>query len=588
VKTTLRTMVHRIRDRVLRLPRAAIAALAVVMIGVVAVGGVFMFRTYQFVQHDNEFCLSCHLMQDPHERFAMSEHRGLGCKACHQPTMMVRTQMALTQILENPDEIHTHAEVPNRACAQCHIEGDPEKWRIISNSVGHRVHMESDDPSLSGLMCVECHSTSIHKFTAVTQTCAQSGCHEDTQIRLGRMSDLTIHCVGCHDFSRPVSDVAPGEIGVKPLQPRRDECLSCHAMRTMLTDFPVDEPHEAACGACHNPHDQETPRQAQRTCATGGCHEQPETSTPLHRGLAVGVLQDCLACHPAHEFRVVGENCLGCHSTIFQDRPLTPRPAAGRAPDAAPITATPETRTGISGRLGRLLGREPEAPRVTVQAARGVRRLDLPFEFSHNRHRNVECVQCHVSDQTHGALTITSVRGCRECHHTGPQVAQQCTNCHTQAEIQGQLHRVSAPVRLTAGNRTAMRQLPFNHRQHTQTACVNCHTEPLTRAVTQNCTGCHAEHHRPAATCMNCHARPPADAHDLNSHLTCSGSGCHIELPFQGVPRTRNACLSCHQDLVRHEPGQECVRCHVLPAPRAAAATGAPRPTLAGPNGGHP
>lgn len=588
----LQTIVHRLRDWLLRLPKAALAALAVTVIGVVAVGGVFMYRTYDYVQHDNEFCLGCHLMQDPHERFAQSEHRGLGCKACHQPTMMVRTQMALTQILENPDSIHTHAEVPNRACASCHIEGDPEKWQIISNSVGHKLHLESEDPSLSGLMCVECHSSSIHKFTAVTNTCSQSGCHENTQVKLGKMSELTIHCVGCHDFSRPASDTVMGEIGVKPLQPRRDECLSCHAMRTMLTDFPANEPHEAACGACHNPHDQETPRQAQRTCATGGCHEQPETLTPMHRGLAVGVLQDCLACHPAHEFRAPADNCLACHPNVFQDRPAAVRRSpVGLAPEPAPITPTPETRSGLSGRLGRLLSgrtaqQQPAAPPRVQQTPRP----DIPLEFSHNRHREVECTQCHRSDQSHGALTVTSVRGCRECHHTGPQIAAQCTNCHTQAEVQGQLHRVDQPLRLTAGNRTPVRRLPFSHRQHPQIACVNCHTETLTRAVTRTCDGCHVDHHRPAATCMNCHAKPPHGAHDLNSHLTCSGSGCHTALPFQGVPRTRNACLSCHQDLVRHEPGQECVKCHILPRPREGGATGAPaRPGASGgPNGGHP
>ena len=36
-----------------------------------------------------------------------------------------RSQMALTQILENPDSLSIHAEVPNERCESCHVDGDP-------------------------------------------------------------------------------------------------------------------------------------------------------------------------------------------------------------------------------------------------------------------------------------------------------------------------------------------------------------------------------------------------------------------------------------------------------------------------------
>jgi hypothetical protein len=546
----------RLRDWLRGLPPAALASLALLVLGAVGVGGVFMYRTYTYVEYDNEFCMSCHLMQEPHEQFAQSEHRGLGCKACHQPSMAIRTQMALTQILENPDQIHTHAEVPNRACATCHIEGDPDTWRQIANTVGHRVHLESDDPSLQGLMCVECHSATIHSFTGINRTCAQSGCHEDTQIRLGRMSDLTIHCVGCHDFSRPSSDIVVGEIGVKPLQPRRDECMTCHSMRTLLTDFPADEPHEAACGACHNPHDQETPRQAQRTCATAGCHAQPDTLTPMHRGLAVGVLQDCLACHDAHVFRVQGDNCIGCHEDIYRngERSVAPRRAA-----SAP-----------SGLFARVVNVLPESWRPglaqTAQVQEQPRRA-VALDFTHARHERVECAQCHNSDRTHGAVTVTSVRECRECHHT-PPTAATCTNCHQPGEFMGTRHRIPQRMRLSAGpDRT--RQLPFVHRQHDRVECTQCHGPTLTRAVSASCNDCHEQHHEPNRTCISCHVTPPADAHTAEAHLGCAGAGCHEPVPFSGVPRTRNLCLSCHQDMVDHEPGRNCINCHALPRPRA-------------------
>ena len=37
-------------------------------------------------------------------------------------------------------------------------------------------------------------------------------------------------------------------------------------------------------------------------------------------------------------------------------------------------------------------------------------------------------------------------------------------------------------------------------------------------------------------------------AHPLEKvHVGCTGAGCHQEVPFEGVPRTRNLCVACHQ-----------------------------------------
>jgi hypothetical protein len=250
-----------------------------------------------------------------------------GCKAWGarraRPNILERSQMGLAQVIERPDEIRVHAHVPNAVCAECHIEGDPERWRHIASTAGHRIHLESDDPVLSGFQCVECHSTGVHEFAPTDRTCGQGGCHEATTIQLGRMADITIHCATCHEFTAPVPETAlPVDVATS-LRPTAAECMSCHQMRLLLTDFPPDEPHDAACGACHNPHTQETPTQAVQTCGTVGCHERPADLTPFHRGLGVGVLEDCLACHEAHDFRIPhgGTDCLACHSDIYQDAP---------------------------------------------------------------------------------------------------------------------------------------------------------------------------------------------------------------------------------------------------------------------------
>ncbi|HSL71400.1 MAG TPA: NapC/NirT family cytochrome c, partial [Longimicrobiales bacterium] len=248
--------------RIRHLPARWVVPLLIVVVGGIVTGSIFMYRTYNYVQHDNDFCLSCHLMREPYERFAQSAHRGLGCKACHQPTPIARAQMGLAQIVEQPESLTVHAEVPNERCIDCHVKGNPAEWRLISNSAGHRIHLESQDRRLRDLTCVQCHSTSVHEFAATSRTCAQSGCHETTDIQLGKMGELTMHCIACHDFSRPVRTNVPADSLRVVLQPQREQCLSCHQMRALVADMPADDPHAGACGACHDPHEQRTPAEA--------------------------------------------------------------------------------------------------------------------------------------------------------------------------------------------------------------------------------------------------------------------------------------------------------------------------------------
>ena len=166
-------------------PIGLVVAVGVILAIGVPTAGYYTYRTYDYIQHDNDFCMSCHLMADPFEAFNRSEHRGLGCKACHQPTLVGRSQMALTQVIQQPEEIEQHAEISDEICATCHIEGDPDKWELIASSAGHRVHLESDDIDLAEIECVACHSTSIHEFAATDETCAEAGCHTESETFIG-------------------------------------------------------------------------------------------------------------------------------------------------------------------------------------------------------------------------------------------------------------------------------------------------------------------------------------------------------------------------------------------------------------------
>ena len=498
-----------LRSFIRNLPRAVVIGAAVLALILLVAAAVYGYRVYNYVQHDNDFCLSCHLMVEPYEKFARSGHRGLGCKACHQPTPITRAKMGLTQIVKNPAELETHAEVPNERCEECHVKGNPEEWTIISQSAGHRVHFESKALSLRGLQCVQCHSTSVHEFATTDKTCGQAGCHENVKINLGKMSKLTLHCAVCHDFTRPVeaASVSKDTIGVL-LRPQQQECLSCHAMRERF-ESPQNDPHNGACGACHDPHSQSTPREAIKSCANSGCHESPQDASPMHKGLPAGKLEDCVACHKAHEFRITAQQCAGCHKAI------------------------PETE-----------------------------------RFPHQRHTSLQCAACHTTDQSHGGLKLTGPQDCQACHHNS-QITANCTGCHGAGEFQNT--KFGAKQIMTVAGNTRTRTLSFVHSDHGNIACTQCHRDPATRSAAQlDCKSCHAQHHEPTVDCMACHPPAAGKAHTRNVHVGCAGSSCHKQLPapLASVPHTRQFCLACHQTMVAHRPQGNCADCHKLPAPR--------------------
>ena len=535
----------------------ALAIIGAVIVAGVGAGGYYAYETYDYVQHDNDFCMSCHLMQQPYELFAKSAHQGLGCKACHQPTLITRSQMALTQIIENPGELEAHAEVPNERCAECHIRGDPDKWRLIANSAGHKAHLESDDPALEGLQCVECHSTSVHEFAPVDRTCSQSGCHADKTIKLGDMSNLTIHCAACHSFLAPVGGAqsAGSVLGNRvdaAILPDQEECLSCHAMRERV-QMPRPDPHRGVCAACHNPHTQATPAEAARSCADARCHTDPVKDSPMHRGLQPGVVETCATCHTAHDFKVDGSRCIDCHQGVTND--------------SLSVRRVPRADTTSVARLP-LGGLNPAGTGVGWWSHEAVQ--ERP-RFLHSQHRVVNCTNCHVNTETHGGLKVVTLNDCRSCHHAAP-LANDCSRCHTSADAPSRTFRETRLMRPSVGRPDPQRVMLFPHATHQQLPCGSCHTQgPALDAGAVDCASCHEDHHDPGNDCSSCHRQAPASAHPpAEAHVTCSGSGCHTNPPFQVAPRSRTSCLVCHQNMTEHRPGRECADCHTLPSPRGA------------------
>ncbi len=505
------------------------------------------YRQWNYMQHDNRFCTTCHLMVDPFQRFSRSVHAKLECHNCHEGRVPEQLHQLWLTVVERPNAIGRHARVPNQVCARCHISGDSTRWKIIAATAGHRVHLESRDPRLKAMRCVECHGVSLHEFAPVDRTCLQSGCHDQNTIHLGRMARLTdLHCTTCHNFLAEAPGVAVDSLG-QPLTPRAAQCLSCHAMQGKITGLDVArDPHQGVCGDCHNPHTQSSPQDV--SCTNAGCHGNWR-SVSFHVG--VPHPDRCTTCHQPHNWRVDGANCVRCHANIPRETPTRRVAATIRTSLKAPTAVADFASLG--GMMVWDTGGESQAP-ARAPAGR--------VRFSHGDHRGEACSSCHSSRVQHGQLLIKSAADCQRCHHSGPG-RDRCVTCHDAASPASAALQTQQTFRLAAGQVTVTRRLPFDHQRHRSIACLQCHTTPVSRAPDgAACATCHASHHTPAANCVACHGGANAlTVHRVTDHPNCATAACHGQRAAN-LPPSRDMCLMCHTAQTRHAPGKVCEQCH--------------------------
>jgi hypothetical protein len=565
-------------------------AIALVVLGGVGFAGL---KGWNFMMHDNDFCTGCHVMEQPFRKFTASEHSELGCHDCHRQGMTANVRQLYQWVAERPEQIGAHAPVPNRICAECHIQNDPDStWQRIVATAGHAVHLNPRSPAMRAMECVTCHGEEVHKFRPASETCAQSGCHENLRVELGAMSAQTsLHCSTCHVFTAPTVEADPTDSARAALVPREQQCLECHEMRERLAEFqPEGEPHGAVCGTCHNPHTQTTPAGAFQTCATSTCHARADTLTPFHRGLRQHRLETCGACHAAHTWKTEGINCRDCHSGISDPAVRVRPPRSDPAPHAAAPLAHLVPASWHSSRQAavaraphavgrgrwrrssrrdaltiarrasvRLVTRPGTAPTARQGAPQGQPRDTARFE--HRLHESVRCTTCHTTTDQHAGLRAAA-RRCSACHHGNTALGRACERCHQAAELAA-AYPIAATVTLSVWPAPRPRTLAFAHERHTGIACAQCHAASVARRVERTCESCHADHHTAARDCASCH--PAArETHTRALHVSgCGGSGCHVQERTPAVTPVRSVCLACHAEQAAHKPGRECAPCHL-------------------------
>jgi hypothetical protein len=529
------------------------AAAIVALIGSVGFGA----ASWNYVQHDNGFCTGCHVMGPAYQRFVQSEHDSLSCHDCHQQPLMASMRQLYLWVAERPQDIGKHAKVPTPVCENCHVVGDAKKtWQRIASTAGHRTHLESDSSDLRDVQCVTCHGVEVHRFTPVDSTCAQAKCHVNVEIKLAKMREQTeLHCATCHQFTADVPALATRDSASGTLVPGKKQCFSCHEMRAVLEEFdPARDAHSGTCGMCHNPHEQETPGEAAKTCTTAQCHGNWRNE-PFHTGASHSrSAQSCTLCHQPHRAKVDAADCVGCHREV-QGRRVGPR----RLNPPLPFDTTKALRR-ISLRP---TTHSFVAPFFSVDLA-------VADTFSHERHKELSCIACHTTSRRPTRLTFQPPRGCQICHHQAP-ARSECATCHQSAELApAQPVEVRVSVK---GHPSRAQPASFDHAKHESRACIECHTTPVSLEAEEKvsqCVSCHTDHHAADKPCASCHTgdspeRRRAHASPVEGHLACAS--CHAPTVVDRLVPDRPMCLTCHAPQREHYADRQCTVCHFQATP---------------------
>lgn len=267
-------------------PKRITIPVTVVILVAVSFGGYQFISFYSYIEEDPNFCRSCHIMEQPWDRWATSEHKDTGCHSCHQQSLFASAKLLLDFTFGEFERVERHAIVPDDACEKCH-ESDNPAWLQVAATAGHQVHAEEQN-----IACTKCHSVTLHRFEAPGPIC--SICHEEKHTQINGMAEMP--CSACHQYLVNEEE---------ELLPHRKGCLNCHlALTEKEVTWSADAPMQYPCGDCHKLHEESELMVDCLSCHTiEGMHLKGE-----HRA------SQCQDCHQPHEWQVTRrETCLTCH-----------------------------------------------------------------------------------------------------------------------------------------------------------------------------------------------------------------------------------------------------------------------------------
>lgn len=244
---------------------------------VVLVTGASLYKGYEYIQHDPRFCHSCHIMNEPFQKWETSPHHMVTCHKCHQQEIKDSLWQVWFYLTRRPEKVIHHPTLNHEVCAQCHLSED-HQWKLVGETAGHKTHFEK-----AGIDCLDCHIGGVHEFLRPVDACLK--CHTDKAEGPGKKMAF-IHCTECHVFLSKQTE----------LLPIRATCLGCHGkIEVGRESFPSDAPMSSFdCYICHKPHEKIRPDR--EICLS--CHPDAMTG---HHGMNEGA--SCADCHKPHQWK---------------------------------------------------------------------------------------------------------------------------------------------------------------------------------------------------------------------------------------------------------------------------------------------
>ncbi len=278
-----------------------------------------------------------------------------------------------------PGKVEYDEAIPK--CQTCHGQPHGDKPAITTCSNCHsNAHSPVDLPSITGDMCINCHSGPVEKLQAYPSKHTDLDCTE-----CHTSHGLIPNCTDCHSEEGGLVYHIEGEA-------ENSNCLSCHTSphSPLKISYLEDTPKEL-CANCHkNPSHApvyETLKAAQSkhwteiTCAS--CHDEH------------GIIPDCSKCHDSdgHRAELQTVDCLRCHNNPHE--PMN-------------ISFSPEEPKAVCG------GCHTDVYQDLM--ASNTRHTAQTCSFCHPVHGEIPtCQKCHTVP--HGQALIQRFEGnCGDCH----------------------------------------------------------------------------------------------------------------------------------------------------------------------------
>ena len=464
-------------------------------------------------------------------------------------------------------------ESHNIDCASCHVQGEP--YNSISQeciSCHLTDYQQATNPNHQTVgfptQCAECHDLSPDWRPAnFTNHDAQffpvySGKHKGewescTDCHTNANDFAQFSCTNCHEHNQ--SDMNEEHGGVNGYVYDSKACFECHpsgdgdkVFNHNSTSFPLTGAHNTVvCSECHVSGYNGT------STACSSCHQQQfdEAANPSHT--ALGLSQDCAACHSTNPdwqpatFSVhdsyyvlrgahqrIASDCFDCHEGNYVDSPNS------------------------------CFACHSEAYNQTTNPPHQVSQFSTSCEECHTEEAWTPATFDH--DQQYFPIYSGNHAGewenCAECHTNPDQYSQfSCIDCHehNQAESDRQHVGISgyawASDACYACHPTGDGDAAFDHSQtafpltgaHNTVSCAECHSAGYTGTTTV-CADCHTTQYNQSVNpnhlslniptaCADCHnTQPdwqPATFSIHNNYYVLDGA----HLPIA------NDCASCHQ-----------------------------------------